>query len=220
VNARTHTVFVTGGTGYLGRPLIALLLERGHQVRALVRSASKGKLPQGCVEIVGDALNPDSYAGQIAPADTLVQLVGVAHPNPCKAAEFRSIDFVSASGAIQAAKDSGVQHFIYLSIAHPAPVMKAYIEVRSQCEQILRNSGLNATILRPWYILGPGHWWPWVLVPMYWLFEKLPATRAGALRLGLVTRGQMIATLVDAVETPPQGVRIVEVPEIRSQRGF
>jgi uncharacterized protein YbjT (DUF2867 family) len=218
--AMARTVFVTGGTGYVGRSVITLLLERGHQVRALVRSSSKGKLPQGCAELLGDALNSDSYASQIAPADTFIQLVGVAHPNPSKAAEFRNIDFVSASGAIQAAKNSGVQHFIYLSVAHPAPVMKAYIAVRSQCEQILRNSGLNATILRPWYVLGPGHYWPYALVPMYWLLEKLPATRAGARRLGLVTRGQMVAALVDAAENPPQGVRVVEVPEIRAQQGF
>jgi uncharacterized protein YbjT (DUF2867 family) len=212
-----HCVFVTGGTGYLGRPLIQRLLMRGHEVCALVRSGSENKLSTRCNVIQGNALDPSSYASQISPADTFVQLVGVPHPSPTKAAQFRSIDFVSASGAISAAAQAGIKHFVYLSVAHPAPVMKAYIEVRSECEQILRDTGMNATVLRPWYVLGPGHWWPYAVLPIYWLFEILPATREGARRLGLVTHEQMVNALVNAVENPCIGTRIVEVPEIRAQ---
>jgi uncharacterized protein YbjT (DUF2867 family) len=113
-----------------------------------------------------------------------------------------------------------VQHFIYVSVAQPAPVMKAYIEVRSACEVMIRQSGMNATILRPWYVLGPGHRWPYAILPVYWVMEFLPATRNGARRLGLVTLEQMTCALVHAVENPPRRVRIVEVPEIRTPGGF
>ena len=75
---------------------------------------------------------------------------------------------------------------------------------------------MNATVLRPWYVLGPGHRWPYALLPFYWLFEQIPSKRDTALRLGLVTHAQMIASLARAVENrPPSGVRVVEVPEIR-----
>ena len=80
---------------------------------------------------------------------------------------------------------------------------------------MIRASGLNATILRPWYVLGPGRRWPYLLLPMYWLLELLPPTRETARRLGLVTREQMVAALVVAIENPCQGVRILSVPEIR-----
>lgn len=213
-------VFVTGGTGYMGLPLIAQLLQRGHKVRAVVRAGSEGKLPAGCEGVVGNALDAASYAIQVPPADTFVQLVGVAHPSPSKATQFRAIDLASATGAINAARKAGIQHFVYLSVAHPAPVMKDYIAVRTECESVLRASGLNATILRPWYVLGPGHRWPYALLPMYWLMERLPSTREGARRLGLVTLAQMIRTLVHAAENPPQGARIVEVPEIRGSGGL
>ncbi len=215
MDGQHHCVFVTGGTGYVGRPLITQLLERGHEVHALVRPGSEGKLPAGCQAITGDALDGRSYAAKIAPADTFVQLVGVSHPNPSKAAEFRNVDLASGRSAVEAAKDAGVRHFIYVSVAHPAPVMKAYIEVRSQCEAMIGQSGMNATILRPWYVLGPGHRWPYFLLPIYKLMERLPSTREGARRLGLVTLEQMVRALVQAVETPVQGVQIVEVPEIR-----
>ena len=94
-------------------------------------------------------------------------------------------------------------------------MMKPYIQVRSECEAMIRRSGMNATILRPWYVLGPGHRWAYLLLPIYKLKELLPSTRAGATRLGLVTLEQMCQALLLAVETPSQGVRIVEVPEIR-----
>jgi uncharacterized protein YbjT (DUF2867 family) len=216
MNAQSHRVFVTGGTGYVGCPLITRLLQRGHEVRALVRTGSEKKLPAGCQAILGDALDGNSYASKITPSDTFVQLVGVSHPSPAKAAEFRSIDLVSGQNAVEAARIAGVQHFIYVSVAQPAPVMKAYIEVRSQCEAMIRGSGMNATILRPWYVLGPGHRWPYLLLPAYKLMEMLPSTREGATRLGLVTREQMVAALIDAVEAPARGVLIVEVPAIRA----
>lgn len=216
MGSQSHRVFVTGGTGYVGRPLIRQLLERGHEVQALVRPGSERKLPAGCQAIVGDALDGNSYASRIAPADTFVQLVGVAHPSPSKAAEFHAVDLASSRSAVEAARNAGVRHFIYMSVAHPAPIMKAYIEVRSQCEVMIRQSGMNATILRPWYVLGPGHRWPYLLIPMYKLMELFPSTREGATRLGLVTLPQMVGALVEAVETPTAGVRVVEVAQIRA----
>jgi uncharacterized protein YbjT (DUF2867 family) len=94
--------------------------------------------------------------------------------------------------------------------------MKDHIEVRTECELIIRQRRLNSTILRPWYVLGPGRRWPYALLPFYKLCEWLPFTRAAALRLGLVTLDQLLLALVEAVESPVQGTVIAEVPKIRS----
>lgn len=220
MSGNRRCVFVTGGTGYMGRRLITHLLAAGHEVRALARPGSEGKLPEGCQVVVGDALDASSYAHAVPPADTFVQLVGVAHPSPAKAAQFHSVDLVSATAAVKAALQTQVRHLVYVSVAHPAPVMKAYVQVRTECERIIHQSGLQATILRPWYVLGPGHRWPYLLLPFYALAEMLPRTREGARRLGLVTVKQMVWTLADAVEHPSRGFRIVEVPEIRAVREY
>ncbi len=213
--AHPAAVFVTGGTGYLGSRLIMVLSRRGHAVKALVRQGSLHRLPAGPEPVVGDALHGAGYAGSIAPADTFVHLVGVARPSPAKAEDFLRIDLASVEAAVAAAVVAGVRHFVYVSVAQPAPVMRAYVAARRKAEEIIRRSGLAATFLRPWYILGPGHRWPYLVLPAYWLLGLIPATRAGAERLGLVTRDQMIAALVHAVEDPADGIRVIDVPAIR-----
>jgi uncharacterized protein YbjT (DUF2867 family) len=154
----------------------------------------------------------------VAPADTFVHLVGTPHPNPSKAAEFRAVDLPSIRAAVGAASAARVRHIVYVSVAHPAPIMQAYIAVRQEGERMIRESGIPATVLRPWYVLGPGHRWAYVLAPFYAIARLLPVTRAGAERLALVTYDAMLAALGRAVEQPPDSLRIVEPAEIRTAR--
>jgi uncharacterized protein YbjT (DUF2867 family) len=210
-----RSAFIAGSTGYLGTRLAQRLLEKGYTVEALVRKESEHKAPPGCEIITGNPLAPKEYQNSIT-ADTFIHLIGVPNPSPAKADLFRQIDLPAAVASIEAATQADVKHFIYVSVAHPAPVMRAYVQTRIEAEARLRESGLNATILRPWYVLGPGHRWAYALIPFYKLFEFIPATRSGALRCGLVTLPEMLCALIHAVEHPAKGIRIIEVPEIRS----
>ena len=213
----TRDVFVTGGTGYIGRALLEALVTRGHDCRALVRPSSAARLPAGVAPVFGNALDAGSYADEVPPADTFVQLVGTPHPGPRKAAEFARVDLPSGLAAVNASLQANVRHLVYVSVAHPAPVMHAYVAVRAQGEALIGQARLTATLVRPWYVLGPGHWWPLILVPVYAAAACVPAFRDGAHRLGLVTIRQMVAALVSAVENPPplRTQRVVDVPHIR-----
>src|SRR5438045_8072872 len=106
-------VVIPGGTGYMGRALIGELVARGHEVRALVRRGSEGKLTASVEAVVGDPLDESSFAGSVAPSDTFVQLVGVPRPSPAKAREFREIDLVSGRAAVAAARGAGVEDFVF-----------------------------------------------------------------------------------------------------------
>jgi uncharacterized protein YbjT (DUF2867 family) len=209
-------VFVTGGTGYIGKRVIPMLLGRGHRVRALVRGGSRTTLPAGCEVVIGNALDRTTFESHLVGADTFLQLVGTPKPSPSKAALFEQVDLVSARESVLAAKATGVRHFVYLSVAQPASVMQAYVSVRARGEAMVRDAGLDATFLRPWYVLGPGHRWPYLLIPMYWLMGLVPTTRESARRLGLVTLPQMLRAIVHAVENPARGVTIVDVPAIKN----
>ena len=208
-------IFITGGTGYLAQALIPALLERGHTITALVRSGSEKKLPSGVQIKTGNALDADSLKSALEDCDTWIQLIGTPHPAPWKGGQFQKVDAKAVTASLDALPGSKIRHYVYLSVARPTPTMKAYAEVRAEGEQRITATGIAATFLRPFYVLGPGHRWPYVLIPVYKLLERLPFTREGALRLGLVTRKQMIQALVWAVENPPEGIRVLSVPEIR-----
>lgn len=211
-----RSIFVTGATGYVGRALVPRLLEHGHRVRALVRSIERAELPRGVELALGDALDARSIGEHARGFDTLVHLVGTPKPAPWKAREFERVDKVSALAALEASRATGVAHFVYLSVAQPAPIMKAYVAVRAECEARIAQSGIAATFVRPWYVLGPGHRWPLLFLPAYRLLELLPPTRATAVRLGLVELEQVVHVLTEAIEHPPSATRVIETRAIRS----
>ena len=73
-------------------------------------------------------------------------------------------------------------------------------------------------LVREWYVLGPGHRWPYAVIPIYWLMAAIPQTRDESREFGLVTIAQMVSTVVASVDDPPVGARVVGVPEIRRAR--
>jgi uncharacterized protein YbjT (DUF2867 family) len=167
--------------------------------------------------VVGDALEADSVTAALKPGEAVIHLVGTPHPNPSKAKEFQKVDLASIRATVTASARIGISHLVYVSVAHPAPIMRAYIEARQAGEKMIKEAGLTAVVPRPWYVLGPGRRWPLALLPLYKIAEWLPSSRETAERLGLVTIEQMVQGLVDAVENPPLAgqIRVVDVPAIR-----
>jgi uncharacterized protein YbjT (DUF2867 family) len=211
-----HPVFITGGTGYMGTRLIRRLLKDGHPVTALVRKGSENKLPAGATPIIGDYFDPATFYQYIPEGAVFVQLLGVAHPSPKKAQQFRDIDLTSVRASVIAAKEAAVSHFIYVSVAMaPSKIMAAYQGVRKEGEELCLSANLSCTFIRPWYVLGPGHYWPILLLPVYGIAELVPSWRKKARAMGLVRIGQLIRTLVSAVKQPPQPCSILEIKDIR-----
>ncbi|MBS1518792.1 MAG: NAD-dependent epimerase/dehydratase family protein [Bacteroidetes bacterium] len=212
---KIRNIFITGGTGYIGRNLIPLFVKRNYYLKLLTRNRYGKKIPDYCDIIEGNALNSISYKDKIRPCETFIHLVGESHPAPWKGKQFSSVDLVSIEEAVKAAVHAGIQNFIYLSVAHPAPVMKEFIKVRMKGEELLRNSGIRCSFIRPWYVTGPGHYWPLVFQPAYKVMENISSTAEFAGRLGLVNIDQLINCIVHAVENPPYNIDIYNVKDIR-----
>jgi uncharacterized protein YbjT (DUF2867 family) len=210
-------IFITGGTGYMGSRLIKMLLEKGYPVKALVRKGSEIKLPEGCDSVIANPFDPKSFAKEIPPGATFIQLLGVPHPGPKKKEQFKTIDLASVKASAIAAKEAGVKHFIYVSVAQtPTKIMHDYQQRREEGETCIRSTQIPATFIRPWYVVGPGHYWPLLFLPLFKILEWVPSTSQKAKALRLVTLKQMLHTLLYAVENQPEaGVNIIEIEEIR-----
>jgi len=212
-------VFITGATGYIGGRLAKQLLERGHRVIALVRKGSVHKVCQGTEIVVADPFDPGSFQSFVPKNAVFVQLLGVPHPSPGKAIQFREIDWRSVKASADAASEAGALHFIYISVAmSPSKLMAAYRAVRQEGEEYCKSKNLNCTFIRPWYVLGPGHYWPILLLPLYGIAELVPSWRKMARSMALVSLSQMLGTLIKAIEAGPVPIRILEIKQIRNSR--
>jgi len=213
-------VFITGGTGYLGRRLIPMVIQRGYAVRALTRKGSEHNLPAVCTAVISNPFEAGTFVQDLEHGTTFIQLLGVSHPGPSKKNLFYKIDCASVAASVAAATQAGCQHFVYVSVAQtPTSVMHDYQVCRAECEKTIRESPLKTSIIRPWYIIGPGHYWPLLFLPLFKLLELIPQTSAKTKALRLVYLKQMLDTLVYAVENPPADmVRVFEIEDIRRVR--
>jgi len=210
------SIFITGGTGYIGSRLIKKLLEKNYRVIALVRKGSEHKIPAGVHVVVGNPFDERTFREEIPPGSIFIQLLGVSHPSPKKAKLFQEIDLKSVKASANAAVYAGVSHFIYISVAmSESGLMRSYQDVRKEGEEYCLNKELNCTFIRPWYVVGPGHWWPALLLPLYGISEIIPSLKQKARSKALVTIHQMLRTLVMAVEQKPKHRSVMEIRNIR-----
>jgi uncharacterized protein YbjT (DUF2867 family) len=142
------TYLVIGATGNVGGELVAQLLDQGHEVRALVRDASRAeRLPAGTGIAVGDLDDAESLTAATRGVD------GVFYMQPAPLP-------TQAGYMVQAARAAGVSRIALLSslgtVLHPMPIIGAEIAAR---DEVFRRSGLDVTYLRPNGLMSNALWW-------------------------------------------------------------
>jgi nucleoside-diphosphate-sugar epimerase len=163
-------VLVTGASGFVGHAVCKELLARGHRVAALVRRP--GSEPAGTVAVRGDLADAESLAAALSATqpDCVVHLA--AEIASQRSAE--RIDEVNVRGTerLLAACAAGSRpRFVFVSTvvtgdAHGSlleedtrlPVETAYGRSKQEGERLVLDSGLDAVIVRPSHVYGPGGW--------------------------------------------------------------
>lgn len=143
-------ILMLGATGRLGGQITRLLVERGHDVRAVVRSpeAADAVAEIGASPLHADLKDYESLVVAATGADTIVTTANAAARGGADTVE--SVDLDGNSNLIAAARWAGVRRFVFVSANgaspdSPVPLMRA----KGITEQRLATSGLEWTVLAP-----------------------------------------------------------------------
>jgi len=155
----TRPVLVTGATGYVGGRLVPLLLERGHVVRAVGRSAGKLRCrPWGAHPNIqfaeADLADSEALTRAVEGCQAAFYLV---HSMGRGKGDFAASDRRAAYNMVQAAKRTGLERIIYLSgLGDAADDLSEHLRSRAETGEILKLGPAAVTVLRAAVILGSG----------------------------------------------------------------
>jgi len=151
-------VFVTGGTGFIGAEVLEQLKDAGHDVRALVRPGrgrGAGTMPGGVEVVEGDVLDED-LAKHLSGMDAVIHLVGIIRSYPGRGITFQKLHVEAARNVLEAMKSAGVERLIHMSaLGAEAGGVTEYFRTKYEAENLVKESGLKWTVMKPSVVYGP-----------------------------------------------------------------
>ncbi len=154
----SHRVLVLGGTGFVGRHVVANLVTAGHQVVVPTRSRDRGKhlilLPT--VDLVEcDIQDRRTLDELVTDVDTVVNLVGILHETG--RATFAGTHVELARNLIDGCRRAGVRRILHMSaLGAAADAPSRYLRSKGEAQALVEASELEWTVFRPSVIFGRG----------------------------------------------------------------
>ncbi|MDR6973056.1 NAD(P)H-binding protein [Leifsonia shinshuensis] len=198
-------VVVTGGTGRIGRSVVPLLCAAGREVRVLSRHPEAASATDPRITQVGaDTVEGRGLDRAFAGAHTVLHLAGGARG-----------DDRAARNVAEAARRSGVEHLLLISVVGAARMPIGYFRAKAEAERVVAASGVGWTILA----VSQLHEF---LLPMIRGLSRLPFTPAPrGLRFEPVHRAEVAERLAELTLSAPAGrvpdlagPEVLDVPEL------
>lgn len=211
------TVLVTGGTGFIGSHIVRALLRHGHQVRVLSRTPERAStLVPAAVEVRrGDVADRASLRDAMVGAQVVVCAVQFPnHPveNPRRGYTYMAIDGEGTERQVAAARDAGVERFIYLGGAGTREGQTApWFRAKLRAEKAIRDSGLAYTIFRPSWVYGPEDRSLNKFVTFARMLPFVPVIGNGRTQVQPVLVSDLAEVIARSVSMPEAAGRVYEV---------
>lgn len=216
-------ILVTGASGFVGRALCAQLVERGHDVAALVRR--DGSQPPQTRPLAGDLEDATRLAALLEAErpDCVVHLAAeiASQRSERKLSEVnvdgtaRLLDACSALADGQPASGprlvfastvvTGDARGALLSEDRPLPVQTPYGRSKQEGERLVLESGLPAVVVRPSHVYGPGGWYVHELIAQLRRPGRFAVIGSGSNLWDVVHVDDVATAFVLAVESAPPG---------------
>ena len=210
-------VLVTGASGFVGGVVCAELLARGHDVAALVRRP--GSEPPGTEAVRGDLTDGASLRAALEQArpECVIHLAAeiAAQRNEAKV---REVNVEGTRRLIDACVAAGRPRVVFASTVvtgdaegrtldedTPLPVQTAYGRSKQECERLLRDSGLDAVVIRPGHVYGAGGWYAEEFVKRLRAPGRFAVVGRGDNWWDVVRVEDVAAAIADAAERAPAG---------------
>ncbi|MEX2194627.1 MAG: NAD(P)-dependent oxidoreductase [Thermoleophilaceae bacterium] len=210
-------VLVTGASGFLGRAVCAELIGRGNEVAALVRRP--GSEPDRTRAVAGDLTDAEALAAALAAAepDCVVHLAAEIATQR----DARRIEEVNVEGTrrlLDACRAAGSPRFLFASTVVTGdaqgelldegsilPVETVYGRSKQQGEELVRESGLEAVVIRPSHVYGPGGWFASDIVARLRQPGRFVVVGSGDNLWDVVHVDDVARAMADAAERAPAG---------------
>lgn len=201
---KTPHLVVLGGTGFVGRRLVARLAAEGWRVTVLSRNRNLQRelfvLPRVRVESA-DVHSVDALIGAFRDADAVINLVGILNEPGLGGRGFERAHVDLTRTVIAACKASGVRRLLQMSALNAGRGRSHYLRTRGDAEAAVRDSGLDWTIFQPSVIFGPGDGLFGRFRALLGIAPVLPLARAGA-KFAPVYVGDVVEAFVRALRDP------------------
>lgn len=176
-------IIVLGGTGFVGRALLASLAREGHELTVLSRNPHihlLRLLPPGTRMVAGDVYDTDLLKTHFAGADAVINLVGILNESGDNGRGFQRAHVTLTKQIIAACQLVGVRRLLQMSSLNAGRGDSFYLKSRGEAETALKASGLEWTIFQPSVIFGPDDGFFCRFAALLKLSPFLPMAKASA----------------------------------------